>query len=120
MLTHIDHALHAWGRWAVRHASKGVGWPTVSPMFRDYRSSNVYGSCEPIGTLAEADCHDIDKAVGTLPSVLRITVIEYYQFCNGNWSKSTKRLGISRETLSKYLDRARRMVAAHLAENKKN
>ena len=37
----IDTILSRWGRWVIKSDSKGLGYPSTCPMFRDFRSGEV-------------------------------------------------------------------------------
>ena len=107
----VDSALHAWARWAVAQESRDVGYPPVSPMFRETPSSGVYRSYEPGFT--GIDIMDIDRAVTSLPRVLRLVVIEYYKRRH-NADDCAARLGIGRRLLFRFLDDAHGRVAERI------
>lgn len=76
MNSRMEVLLSGWGRWAAKGGAKSVGYPRVSPMFRDARSGN-YESSLPSG-LGSADFECVDKAVNGLPEFLRAVLIHRY------------------------------------------
>jgi len=105
MRVQIEVLLSVWGRWAIRRASGALGYPSLSPMFRDAPRWDSFGSAVPLG-IAEPDMVAIDESVQLLPAILKIVVIEVYQR-GGNMRAVAGRLGVSYHTVAKYL------MAAH-------
>ena len=99
MIARIDALLCRWGRWAVAHARREVGYPTVSPMFKDM-GSGAYGCGIPAGVddqMAAVDC-----AVSSLPSVHRSVVVTHYQFSVSKRETAVK-CGIGRSMCDRFL-----------------
>lgn len=101
--------LAAWGRWANAHIAKAVGYPSVSPMFRD-TPSGVAVSSVPVGVCSgHDDMQAIDDAIRRLPGVLRMAVIEVYQFQKSQ-NEAGRSMGISQPSVAKYLNEAYRLI----------
>ena len=67
MIPYVNTMLVAWGRWAARGSDGGIGWASVSPMFKDAPSGNGYGSKMPLGVGdIDDDCEFTDSAVRRL------------------------------------------------------
>ena len=62
MKARIEVMLSMWGKWAIRRASGALGYPTVSPMFRDAPRGDGFGDAIPLG-FAEPDILAVDAAV---------------------------------------------------------
>ena len=81
MITMSDYAsylLCAWGAWARRQASGALGYPRVSPMFRDAPVAKGYASKPPLG-LDVTDVQATDAAVQRLSAGDRRMCVEVYQ-----------------------------------------
>ena len=110
----VEILLAAWGRWAIRVETKGIGYPSISPMFREARFGKGFGSAPPVG-LNDADLRAVDVAVQRLPVILRATLNEFYK-CQCSKRELAARLGCSPPSASQYLNEARRRVAKLMQE----
>lgn len=117
MIAWVDSLLCRWGQWAIARATSGLGYPAVSPTFRDYRppTGEVYTRFDPGFTESEIVACDI--AINALPPVPRVVVVAHYQLGRG-WTDTAKRVGISRQAAKAYVDEAQRKIAAHIDEKK--
>lgn len=111
MIPYIDVQLCVWGRWALRHKARAVGYPPVSPMFRDVQSSGVFDSKPPFGI--DEYVAETDIAVQRLPDDLRLVAVEYYQI-GGTAQEVATRLGFSKRTLYNRIDTMHFEVMGHL------
>ncbi len=109
MKAQMEVLLSMWGRWAIRQASSGLGYPSVSPMFNDAPRGDSFGSQVPLG-IGEPEILMVDAAVGRLPLGLRIVVIETYQR-GGSMREVGRRLGFSHIAVGKYLSEAHLQIS---------
>lgn len=112
MIARIDVLLCRWGRWAVSQARREVGYPSISPMFRDSRLGRGYGSEVPAG-VSDGDMDAIDRAINALPAVLRVVVVCHYQR-QGAMRATAVSCGISHRSVSQYINQAHGLIAQHL------
>lgn len=109
MKAQMEVLLSMWGRWAIRRASGGLGYPSVSPMFKDAPRGDSFGSQEPLG-IGEPEMLMVNAAVERLPGVLKLAVIETYQR-GGSLRAIGARMGISDKTVGKYLADAHQKIS---------
>lgn len=115
LIASIDVLLCHWGRWAFAQARREVGFSSVSPMFRDAAPGRGYGSEPPSGVTGNAaDMEAVDRAVVSLPVVLRCVVIQHYQRQSGLRATAAA-CGISHRSVRQYLNQAHRMIAETIA-----
>lgn len=117
-MNQVIHAqLSAWGRWVVRSESNGLGYPSVSPGFGDYRPAGAgYKSMPPIGAftgMGGQDMAEISKAVGRLGAPERILCYERY-VKSGSHTDIARRLEVCRKTLYLMLGRIHEKLANEL------
>lgn len=110
MITWVDVSLNAWASWAISQARREVGYPSVSPMFKDAPSGRVFESHEP--GVIRADLMQMDRAVMALPSLLKVVVVEYYQR-RRSANDAAKALGVRKTQMYRYLDQAHLHIANH-------
>lgn len=114
MRSQVEVLLAAWGWWALKRGSGALGYPSVSPMFRDAPRGDSYGSAIPLG-MANRDMEAVDMAVRRLPDELRKAVVEMYQR-GGSLRAVAARIKISDKTLRKRLDEAYEKIALDMAD----
>lgn len=109
MIAQMEVLLSMWGRWAIRRAAGGIGYPSVSPMFRQASSGDAYGSQVPLG-IGEPELILVDAAVGRLPEVHKLAVIQVYQI-GGSLREIGARMGVDHKTVGKYLAEAQLKIS---------
>ncbi len=117
-MNQVIHAqLSAWGRWVVRSESNGLGYPSVSPGFGDYRPAGAgYKSMPPIGAftgMGSQDMAEITNAVSRLGVQERSLCYERY-VKSGSIADIARRLNICRKTMYLWLDRLHEKLADEL------
>ncbi len=117
MIETIHAQLSAWGRWVVRSDSRGLGYPSVSAGFGDYRPAGAgYKSSPPVGVftgMGQQDLHAISKAIGRLGEPERRLCAEYY-VVSGSHTDIARRLAVARKTLYLMLGRLHERLANEL------
>lgn len=111
MIEYIHVQLAIWGKWAVRRSSKALGYPSVSPMWRDMKHGGSYCSRSPIGICDHVQ--ETDRAVQRLSPEDRVLCVEFYQV-GGTAVAIAGRLGMARQRLYERLDAVHRAVMGHL------
>ena len=106
MISYIDTQLSIWGKWSMARASKGLGYPSTCPMFKDARHGGAFGSLPPLGVSLDSvdTIRDTDEAVRRLSDDYRCLAIEFYVH-RVSGVEMADRLGISRKSLYQRLDR---------------
>lgn len=111
MIAYVEVQLCAWGRWAQRQAARSVGYPSVSPMFRDMKAGGGYGSREPFGV--DEYVQDTDLAVKRLPvSDIKVCYERYQR--GGSAQDVAARLGVSKPTMFRRLDAIHQALVGHM------
>lgn len=113
MIEYINVQLSIWGKAMVRRGSAGLGYPSVSPMFRDASHGGAYGSREPLGVSDSVYVEETDRAVQRLEAEDRALCVQFYQV-GGTASEIAGRLGIARQRLYERLDRVHRLIMGFL------
>lgn len=113
MIEYINVQLSIWGKAAVRRGSFGLGYPSVSPMFRDASHGGAYGSREPLGVSDAIYVDETDRAVQRLCQADQALCVEFYQR-GGTAVEIARRLGIARQRLYERLDQVHRLVLGYL------
>lgn len=100
MIDYIHVQLAIWGKAHGSDSRRGLGWPSVSPMFRDVKHGGVYGSTPPIGVSMtdRENIADTAAAVARLEAGKRQMVVEYY-VVGGTGEEVAARLGMAKRTL---------------------
>lgn len=112
MIEWINRQLNAWGAWANRRSTDGLGYPSVSPMFQQVQHGRgAYRSQEPIGVCEYV--HETDKAVQRLSAEDQAICVEFYRR-PGSVVAKAHRLGMARQRLYERLDAVHRAVMGHL------
>ena len=115
MVEYIHTQMSIWAKWSISRTSKGLGYPPVSPMFKDARLGSVYGSGIPAGICIDSldNMHDMDKAVERLSRSHQTLVAEFY-IVGGKSVEIADRLGISKKQMYENLDGLHHQVLGHL------
>jgi hypothetical protein len=110
---YIHMQLGIWGKWAARQNSKGLGYPSISPMFNQAQHGGSYGSQLPPGVCDCEYVRETDQAVQRLPEEDRALCVQLYQV-GGTAVAVAGRLGMARQRLYERLDTVHRAVMGHL------
>lgn len=113
MIEYINVQLSIWGKWAARQNSKGLGYPSISPMFKDVKHGGTFGSQLPPGVCVLEYVRVTDQAVQRLSEQDRALCVEFYQV-RGTAVEIARRLGMARQRLYERLDVVHRAVMGHL------
>ncbi len=115
MIEYIHVQLSIWGRWSERNASKGIGYSSICPMFKDVRHGEGYGSMPPPGVEVASlnEILDMDKAIQRLSQDAKKLCVEYYVI-RGSGEDIAGRLGIKRRTLYDRLHAVQQSLLGHL------
>ena len=118
MKAQMEVLLSMWGRWAVRRAAGALGYPSVSPMFKQMPHGDSYGSQSPLG-VGEPEMLLVDAAVNRLPDAHKLVVLRAYQY-GDSMRAIGRRLGITHVTVGKYIAEAHHKISVdiELASNK--
>lgn len=116
-LAWVDALLSRWGRWALRCESGALGFAASCSLGGGDIHTNEDGhhSAEPLGVIDE-DMEAVDGSVRKLPTILRVTILEVYQHGQGKSDRQlAEALGISRDTMRKYVLLAHRKIALDIS-----
>jgi len=115
VIPYVDSQLAIWGKWTMARASKGLGYPSVCPMFKDARHGGAFGSAPPVGVTLDSIDHilDTDAAVQRLSDDYRRLAIEFYAHrCTA--VEISARLGIGRQRLYERLHAMHQSLLGHI------
>ena len=100
MIDYVNVQLSAWGKWAARNASKGMGYSPICPMFKQAQHGGAFGPSIPAGIDVSGIDHirDTDEAVRRLDAASRALCVEFY-VVNGSGEEIARRMGIAKRTL---------------------
>ena len=109
-LSWVDALLSRWGRWAIRCESGALGFAS-SCILAGAADGDAFDSAIPKGVI-DGDLEAVDGAVRGLPFVIRITVIQVYQWGQGKSDRhNANALGVHHDTMRKYLSLAHQKIA---------
>jgi hypothetical protein len=100
----IDARLANWARWS---SNRSGG--SASPMFRLYRSAEVWGNESASAPVDGIDAQRIQKAVGYLPTPHR-RALSWCYIKRNNPRKAAASLGETMEGLARLIEDARQML----------
>lgn len=113
-LAWVDALLNRWGRWALRCQSGALGYATCS-ILTCAADGDVFDTAIPRGVV-DTDMEAIDCAVRKLPKMLRLVIVEVYEFGQGKSErKLAADLGMSRQALTESINRAHRKIALDIS-----
>jgi DNA-directed RNA polymerase specialized sigma24 family protein len=107
-MNQLEVLLSAWGRWAIAGESKGLGYASICPMFRDARPSRTYESAPPSG-YSPQDFEAVTQAISVLPVFHAVAVVVYYQQSDSVRDAASK-LGVDHKAASRYIEDAKRRL----------
>ena len=104
MIPYVDARLSIWGKWSAAKASKGIGFSSTCPMFKDARHGGAFGSHPPMGVQVDSldNIRDTDAAVQRLSNEYRCLAIEFYVHHRSGVDLA-RSLGLSRQRLYERL-----------------
>lgn len=111
-LAWVDALLSRWGRWAIRCESGALGFASCS-ILAGAGDGDGFDSAIPLGVgVMGDDMEAVDSAVRKLPKVLKLTVIEVYQFGHGKSDRAlAEALGMSRQAMQSFIIQAHKQIA---------
>lgn len=114
-LAWVDVLLSRWGRWAIRCESGALGFASSCVLGGGSDGGDGYDSAVPLG-VADGDMAAVDGAVRKLPKVLKLTVVEVYQFGHGKSDRAlAEALGMSRQAMQSFIVQAHRQIALDIS-----
>jgi len=118
MIKSIDDQLKLWGLWVVRSDARGLGYPSVSPMFRDTPACSVHRSAPPPGVFSNAERVEmINSAVAELGAADRALCYECYVVTGRTRAQVAVAMAIHRDTLYARLDALHALIDAELRQS---
>ena len=118
MIRRIDDQLKLWGLWVVRSDSRGIGYPPLSPMFRDTPACSVHRSAPPPGVFSGAERVEmISGAVARLCAADRALCYECYVVTGRTRAQVAVAMAIHRDTLYARLDALHALIDAELRQS---
>lgn len=113
-LAWVDALLCRWGRWALRCDGGALGFASCSIMACS-GDGGGFDTTPPRGVMDD-DMEAVDGAVSQLPWILRVTVMQVYQFGQGKSDRKVAAiLGVDRMTMGKYVCEAHRKIALDIS-----
>jgi hypothetical protein len=112
----VDVLLARWGRWSIRCESGALGFASSCVLGGGLGGGDGYDSSIPKG-VQDDDLALVDASIRKLPKVLRLTVVEVYQFGQGKSDRALAAvLGVHVDTMRKYVCEAHRKIALDISE----
>lgn len=108
----IERRLISWADWYLRRDNGGTGWAKECSYTKMQARSNHFCGTPEINE----DAYETERAVQSMAAIPRMVIIETYMR-GGTVGMKCKRLGISYNTLAKYLDQAHAHVSEHILKN---
>lgn len=119
MIPAIDTILSRWGKWVIKSDSKGLGYPSTCPMFRDFRSGEVHRSSPPLGIFTGRDTlDDVNKIVASLGRIDQVRCYEYY-VVGGKKEAIAVRMGIAVREVYRWRDKLHEAVQNRMCDGGK-